>query len=47
MLVEELMKGTGQNNGQVFDKMKMVCSCEEKTKASCIGCTLKKKSHEV
>lgn len=46
MLVEELMKGTGQSNGQVFDKVKVVCSYKEKTKASHIGYTLKKKSNE-
>lgn len=44
MLVEELMKRTGQNNGQVFDKVKIVCSYKEKTEASHIGCTLKKRS---
>lgn len=39
MLVEELMKRTGQSNGQVFDKMKIICSYKEKTKPSGIGYT--------
>lgn len=31
MFVEELISRTGQNNGQVFDKVKIACSYKEKT----------------